>query len=378
MLALALGLRSAGHEAILAARPLYASDAAAFQVPFVPMGQDVEEFLRGRAGGAPGYLPPGTIEAFLDQECRAQLECLPALAEGVDLVLGAGMAMAVRSAAAAVGAPYLAVVYAPGLFMPRGRTSIFVPPVLLQTVRDFHARRGLPPVEDLLAYAFPAERVLLAADEELLGSLGGVRVWAPPTGALLLEDPRPLEDELEAFLAAGEPPIYIGFGSLAGSEPALNEQFLREVVEAVGCRAVFHAGRNAPARPQVEGPLLRIGHAAHRPLFARVAAVVHHGGAGTFAAAARAGVPQVLVPHAYDQPFWAERAYRLGIAPAPFFARGVKAPQLIASIQQALTDERLRHQARALAAVLTHRDGVGTAVACLTGAQRGAPEEKPG
>ncbi|MFP2895580.1 glycosyltransferase [Corallococcus sp. 4LFB] len=367
MLALALGLRAAGHEALLAARPLYAPDAAAFSVPFEPLGQDIDAFLRSQPAGAPGRTSPSGVQAFLEQEFLTHLERLPALSRGVDLVVGAGMSFAIRSAAESVGVPYLAVAYAPGVFLTGGRRSIAMPDVLLQTLRSFHARHGLPAVEELLAYAFAPERVLLAADAELVGPLDGVKLWTPPPGALLLEDPRPLSAEVEAFLAAGEPPVYVGFGSLSGSQPALTERLVHEVAAAVGCRVLYFTGKAVPPQREPFGRVLAIGHTAHGPLFARVRAVVHHGGAGTLAAAARAGVPQVVVPHAFDQPFWAERAHRLGIAPAPVPARGVDAHQLASALQQALTDGRLREQAQRLAATLNSRSGVDTAVAALTG-----------
>lgn len=359
MLALARGLRAAGHEATVAARPLYAPDAAAFEVPFVPLGQNADEFLRTRAG-------PHAIQAFLAQELEAQLDTLPALAAGADLVLGAGMAFAVRSVAEAAGVASLSVAYAPGLFMPSGRRSILLPEPLLQTLRAFHSKHGLPDVENLLAYAFAPERVLLAADAELVGPLGGVTLWAPPTGALLLDDPRPLDAGLEAFLAAGAPPVYIGFGSLTGSAPGLDERLLREAASAAGCRALLFTGTEPPGRQAPDGQVFRIGHTSHAQLFARVAAVVHHGGAGTLAAAARAGVPQVVVPHAYDQPFWAERAHRLGIAPAPVPARGVNAPALRAALRHALESPSIQAQARALATTLASRNGLETVVKGLT------------
>jgi vancomycin aglycone glucosyltransferase len=135
---------------------------------------------------------------------------------------------------------------------------------------------------------------------------------------------------------------------------------VREAVEAAGCRAIV-AGEEGGAR------ILRIGDAPHSRLFPRVAAVVHHGGAGTIAAAARAGVPQVILPHAFDQPLWAAQAHRLGIAPPPIPARAAGAAALAEALRAALHDPRLRERARALGAALAARRPVDAAVAHVTG-----------
>jgi vancomycin aglycone glucosyltransferase len=130
----------------------------------------------------------------------------------------------------------------------------------------------------------------------------------------VLPDERPLDPELEAFLAAGEPPVYFGFGSMR--MPAELASVIVAAVRAVGRRAVVAAGWAGLAAPDGEGGCLGIGEVNQQALFSRVAAVVHHGGAGTTTAAALAGVPQVIIPQAYDQHYWAQRVTELGIGAA--------------------------------------------------------------
>jgi len=340
MIALALGLCAAGHEAIVAARPMYGRDAAELGVSFEPVGVDAADFAAAQGGDAKGVL------AFLEQELEAQLGRLPDVAAKVDRVIGAGMSFGARSVAEAVGAPFVAVVYTPNVL---GEDRPRLPRRLDQIVQRWRALRGLAPMQtDLMRHAHPPERALVAADPELSGApLTGLS-W-PATGALLLDDPRPLGADVEAFLSAGETPIYVGFGSMEGTVPALGTGLVRDAVEAAGCRAIV-TGIGASA-----GRILRIAGASHHKLFPRVKAIVHHGGAGTTAAAARAGVPQVIVPHAFDQPFWAAQAHRLGLAPPPISAHRVDAIALAQAIRQALEDPRIQACARALGGALAAR-----------------------
>jgi len=338
---------------------MYAGGAAELGVPFEAVGADGAAFLASR-GASPGAASQRLALAFLEQELEAQLERLPALAARGDLVIGAGMSFGARSAAEAAGAPFLAIAYLPNV-LTASRPRL--PGALEEVVRRWRAGRGMEPVADLMAHAHPPERALLAADPELCGATE-VPLWRPATGALLLDDPRPLGAAVEAFLAAGAPPVYVGFGSMTGTAPGLGIRLVREAVEAAGCRAIV-AG--AEGEPEEGAAILRIGSAPHSRLFPRVAAVVHHGGAGTTAAAARAGVPQVILPHAFDQPLWAAQAHRLGLAPPPIPARSADAAALASALRQALGDPRLRERAREMAAAIGARRSVDAAVAHVTG-----------
>lgn len=368
MLALAVGLRAAGHDAILAARPAYGPEAAASGVVFHPVGMDPPEPL-GQAQGPASAPTPTPVVTYLQDELGAQLAHLPALAAQVDRVVGAGMTFAARSAAEAAGVPYLAAAYSPGVIAPRGAPPIALPAALLHPLRQWRAERGLPAIEHLVQHTFPEDRTLLVADPEIVGPLDRLPFWFPPTGALLLQDPRPLSAGLEAFLQAGEPPVYFGFGSMSGAEPALTAGLVRKVVETLGCRALLFTGDRGEHDAEPRGRVLCIGATAHDRLFPRLAAVVHHGGAGTTAAAARAGIPQLAIPHAFDQFYWAARLHALGIAPAPIPARGIDAAQLTTAVSQALGlgDTRLRERARDLQTALAARNGVATVVHRVTG-----------
>jgi vancomycin aglycone glucosyltransferase len=123
-----------------------------------------------------------------------------------------------------------------------------------------------------------------------------------------------LPDRVEEFLSSGEPPVYFGFGSMRSTEG--NSRILIEAARALGLRSIVSQGWGN-LRPIDEGSdCLSVDDLSHETLFPRVAAVVHHGGAGTTTAAARAGKGQVIVPYSYDQYYWAHRVQELRIGVA--------------------------------------------------------------
>jgi vancomycin aglycone glucosyltransferase len=172
---------------------------------------------------------------------------------------------------------------------------------------------GLAPVSDARSYIF-TDRAWLAADPTLAP-------WPDPadravfqTGAWILPDERPLSPELETFLETGEPPVYFGFGSMRAPQDLC--QVMIQTARTLGRRAIVSRGWADLSLVDNEPDCLAIGEANLQALFTRVAAVVHHGGAGTTTAASLAGAPQVVVPQFYDQHYWAQRVHHLGIGTA--------------------------------------------------------------
>jgi vancomycin aglycone glucosyltransferase len=136
------------------------------------------------------------------------------------------------------------------------------------------------------------------------------------TGAWILPDDRPLPRELEAFLDAGAPPVYVGFGSMAAHAPKDIARVAIEASRAHDRRVLLARGWADLVPVDDADDCFAVGEVNQQALFGRVAAVVHHGGAGTTTTATRAGVPQVVVPLIADQPRWAARVAELGIGVA--------------------------------------------------------------
>ncbi len=172
-------------------------------------------------------------------------------------------------------------------------------------------------------------------------------------------------ESLTDFLAVGPPPVYIGFGSTTSSDPAAATRLIIEAVQQSGQRAILLSGWARVGEVDLPPQILRLDGVPHSWLFPRVAAVVHHGGAGTTAAGLRAGVPSVIIPHMVDQPYWGERVHALGAGPKPVMRHKLTAVKLAHAIQQAVTDETMRQNAAALGAKIRKEDGLDNAVAII-------------
>lgn len=178
--------------------------------------------------------------------------------------------------------------------------------------------------------------------------------WTPP-GSLL------------EFLENGPAPVYVGFGSI--SSPGQAAQTTRLVIEALrrsGRRGVLATGWNGlAAMDQIPADIFILESAPHTWLFPRMAAVVHHGGAGTTAAGLRAGVPEVVVPHANDQFAWGRRVYELGVGAKPIPRKNLSVERLAAALEAALRDE-IRSAARELGARIQAENGAETAARIIS------------
>ena len=170
--------------------------------------------------------------------------------------------------------------------------------------------------------------------------------WTPPAA-------------LTEFLSAGKPPIYVGFGSMAGFD---KQKLAAALVEAVdGRRALFYAGWSGIDPASLPGNFFTIGATPHDWLFPRSSLVIHHGGAGTSHTASRAGVPSVVIPFAGDQFFWAGRLASAGVAPQYVpHARldGKSLSRMIAFAE----DPEVVQRAKVLGEAMANEDGVSCAV----------------
>ena len=187
------------------------------------------------------------------------------------------------------------------------------------------------------------------------------------TGYWFLDEPhwRPSQ-ALRDFLDAGPKPIYVGFGSMVSAQA---EQFTASVLDAIGRsgqRAVLATGWGGLAGEEgAQNERIFITRCApHDWLFPRMAAAIHHGGAGTTAAAVRAGIPSVIVPFYGDQPFWARCLQREGVGPPALDRKSLSADALISAIDSAL-QESTRRAAAALGERVRAEDGVDAAVSQL-------------
>jgi UDP:flavonoid glycosyltransferase YjiC (YdhE family) len=189
---------------------------------------------------------------------------------------------------------------------------------------------------------------------------------------------------LADFLASGPPPVFVGFGSMSERDPARAARLVIRALALSRQRGVLLTGwsglqpgdlRPGDLRPgDLPDEIVAIESAPFEWLFPQMAAVVHHGGAGTTAAGLAAGRPTVVVPFFGDQHFWAWRVAALGVGPQPIRRRQLSAEHLAAAITEAITDSTIRARAAALGEQIRREDGVGTFVALLQDLMRGEME----
>ncbi len=183
-------------------------------------------------------------------------------------------------------------------------------------------------------------------------------------------DPHPKwqpDPALAEFLKATPRPIYLGFGSMGN--PAQNQDTAKIILEALaetGERAVLSTGWSGLG---IDQPLPKnvflIKNTPHKWLFPQMAAIVHHGGAGTTGAALSAGVPNIVVPHFGDQYYWGRRVAELGAGPEPIVRKKLSVGRLTAAISTALHDSGMRERAASLGAKISAEDGVNKAVVVI-------------
>ncbi|WP_163510979.1 glycosyltransferase [Fodinicola acaciae] len=368
---LAVALRELGVDAQVAAPPDddFVALLARAGVPHVPLGPTVHSVVAGTR-------PPSADLAFeLARELvAARFETLGAAARGCDALLATGLMPAgVRDVADKLGIRYICACFhlagLPSRHFPPGRrpgrpsspdeTDLAVlwrddaervNELYGPAVNSHRAAIGLPPLENVRDYVF-TDAPWLAADALLCPSEGMTELDVQQTGAWILPDTRPLPADLEAFLAAGAPPVFVGFGSMASHAPKDVARVAIEAIRAQGRRVLLGRGWAELAAIDDADDCFVVGEVNQQALFRRVAAVVHHGGAGTTTTSARAGAPQVIVPQIADQPYWAGRVATLGIG-AAHEGRTPTFESLSVALKTAL-DPGMRVRAKAVAQSLT-------------------------
>jgi sterol 3beta-glucosyltransferase len=176
--------------------------------------------------------------------------------------------------------------------------------------------------------------------------------WTPPPG-------------LEEFLAAGPKPICIGFGSMSQTAPEEATRLVLAAVEQSGQRAILLSGWGGLTAKEFPKTVFQSDNLPHAWLYPRMKAVVHHGGAGTTAAAFRAGVPAIVVPFHGDQFYWAKLVSSLGVGPEGIPRTRLTAERLGRAMREAASDSAMAERARGLGEKIRAENGVARAVAAM-------------
>lgn len=229
------------------------------------------------------------------------------------------------------------------------RGKLGLKPIVAKGVAQYLRDSGIP-------FWFGFSPAILPCPDDWPKSHQVVGFWRKPAAG------QPLAEELRAFLDAGEPPVFAGFGSTQDPQSKALLELVLEAISRVGCRAIIGAGWATYDTSALPKNVLAIQEAPFRELFPRVAAVVHHGGAGTTGAVATAGIPGLGVTYSGEQLFWAMRHYRTGAAARPIMRSKLTAANLASAIRQCLEDQIMRGTALSLARDIAGEDGIARCV----------------
>jgi sterol 3beta-glucosyltransferase len=357
--ALGLGLQRQGHQVRLVAGDEFAGLVTGAGLAFVSLGIEVGAASRGYRDL---YLFMASIK---DQVAAASQGKSDAI---VATFLGIGACPLAR----ARGIPFFYALPMPGL-----RTAEFPHPLfpslplgkfynaLTYRLVDHRATRSFADARCL--FGEPRPTYLFCFSPHVVPRPADWANYAHVTGYWFLDHPvdwHPPEGLVE-FLQGRPPPVYVGFGSVPADDAQRLTSVALEALAYAEQRGVLVTGQGDLQDGEITPDLYLASAIPHDWLFPRVAAAVHHGGAGTTAAALRAGIPSVIVPFGLDQSFWARRLQGLGAGTEPLDSKRLTAEQLATAIRRAVDDTQLRTSAAELGDKVRAEDGVGNAIAVI-------------
>ncbi|NTX52308.1 glycosyltransferase [Myxococcus sp. CA039A] len=315
--ALAVELKRHGHQPVLAAAPSYRALAQLHDLDFIPVGPDLRAAQSGITQAMMGspdvvHSAGGMLQLFqpLVESLPRMFEDLRAACRGADVLISGRVQPAARMVHDLTHLPFVTVLVEHSGSGGGGPAFQAAVRGLVNPLREAH---GLPPLDNPLVDGLSNQLVLTALSRHVRPPAADLPPHHHTVGYCFLDEPGFTPDaELAAFLAEGEPPVCITFGSMTHADPeALTEALVQATVRS-GRRALIQHGWSGLGQRALPSTVRALGQVPHAWLFSRVSCVVHHGGAGTTGAAFRAGVPQVVVPHTYDQFTWGEVVQELG------------------------------------------------------------------
>lgn len=390
-MALGAGLSRAGHSVTLATLTAFADMVRGHGLAFAPLQGEFLEVLQTPQGKAAvvGKANPLALWRQAVPRMQRMLDSELEAVRDAEALIFHPKALGGHSLAERLGVPGIMALLQPLYAPTRAFASMLMPVDQLGGALNLASHRltnwamsaamrgllnrwrrealGLGPLrDDLRLHGRPLPRLYGYSPQVLPAPPD----WGPEcavTGYWFLErDPAWCPPErLEAFLQAGPPPVYVGFGSMPARDAQAQTRLVLEALARAGQRGVLATGWGGLAATDLPAGVFLLDAAPHDWLFPRMAAVVHHGGAGTTAAGLRAGVPMVICPFFGDQPFWGRRVAGLGVGPQPCPQQRLSAARLAEAMRAAVGDPALRARAAALGARIRAEDGVARAVALV-------------
>jgi len=367
MVALATGLMKKGHEVIICAPSENEQLARTYNCPFVAFGPEIKKNVKENPEKQKGGVAIKISQKQGKKIINDQINLLPNKIKGVDLVLGAGIVMGVQTTADIIKVPYRFVAFYPIIlgttkddpFKNRmmfgfGRTMINL--MMKSFINKQLANYGLPPIKDCWKH-WMGENVILACDRELNAARDGLAFAFTQTGFMLLPSKYGLPANVDTFLNSGKPPVYIGFGSNPITNPDKYTAMFKQVRDTTGQRLIISKGwADLPVIDTRD--IIFVDEMPFELLFPKLASVVYHGGTGTLAAIARAGIPQAAFPFMGDQFDNRKQIVKLGLGPQTCDFKEISAEAISLAITESISNDKYKKNAVEMSQRLQNVNGI--------------------
>ncbi len=364
MIALTLALMRAGHDCILAGPPEKCDWARNLGCPYLPFGIDVTAFIDSMENAVDVKSMFGFVR-FVRSAARQQLDQLPKVFAGADLVIASSLMFGASTIAEKLNIAYRYIAFTPQVFPSQAHPFPVIknqelPPLMNRVswkaarffdllnigyiLNRFRKAHGLALLSDVLDHIL-GDDPIAACDKAVAQVPDDVAKNVIQTGYLHLELPLELDSEITDFIQKGGPIVYAGFGSMPPKDQKRKAPQLIKAAKHAGCRMIIASFWNKENKIQSESDVLFVRQASHRLLFPLMDLIIHHGGAGTTATAAEAGKPQIIVPHILDQYYHGQKLFESGVAPKPIRLQDLNSCVLVGAIKDALEDRQMKSNA---------------------------------
>jgi len=367
MVALATGLIKNGHDVTICAPPENEELAIRNNCRFVAFGPGMKKKVREdpqkNKGGVAVKISPSQGKKLIGD----QINLLPDIIKGVDLVLGAGIVVGVHTAADILKVPYRYVAFYP-IMLGTTRDDPFKNRMLFGFGRSMmnlmmngfinknRAKFGVPPIKDIWEH-WLGENVIVACDRELNPARDGVSFAFTQTSFMMLPSKDDLPDNVKVFCNSGKPPVYIGFGSNPIVGPEKYNQIFEQVSDETNQRLIISRGwADLPGNNTPD--ILYVDEMPFDLLFPKMAAIIYHGGTGTMAAIARAGIPQAAFPFMGDQFDNRKQIVKLGLGPNTCDFKKMTVGSISSAVKECVTNDKYKKNAAEIAQKLQKVNGV--------------------
>jgi sterol 3beta-glucosyltransferase len=399
-IALAKALQAKGHALKLLASQNFKSWIESHGLEAAPAAVDIQTIMNSEGGHV--WIEQGNnpmkqlqaMKALINQYGRVMVDDAWAACQGAEAVISQFTSAAyMESIAQKLNVPHICMLLQPALLATRdGRAAtnpvipervsilnywmgrLIIEPASWSMYGDitnqFRADTlGMPPINARqFADAFRSTPIVLGYSPQVAATPADWPDNIFTSGFFFLDEDSNWQppEALTRFIESGKPPVYIGFGSMTGRDTNAFTQLVVEAVRLSTQRAIIAAGWSGLGKA-IDTPdtIYRLDSAPHDWLFPRMRAVVHHGGAGTTAAAFYAGTPQIVVPHMADQPFWGRKVHALGVGPQPIPRPNLTSQRLAAAITEATANPEIKSRAEKLGTLIRAEHGLENAVAFI-------------